>query len=247
DKLSVHFLGTERQWSGIEIDNDFDQISNCYYSNAILNATISFVGEPVIVVDEPSSWAIDALGKAAQKGIPSDRRVGYKCNCPRIEFAHYVADMFRAVTGESLAQLAKEQGMGLSASYKDTSDVDVLALTALGIFRGGGNNMFFPERTLTRGESATVLTRAARVLGVDVDSAPKNCFPDVDCSWIELDWLAFTGIAKGTDKGLFEPGRTLVAQEALLFVSRLYNVVDPAGDLSAGFLLYCHISYAKMD
>lgn len=82
---------------------------------------------------------------------------------------------------------------------------------AYGIVQGTGQYIFSPKDPVTREQIATILYRFASLAGCDVSGAASmESFPDSGkvSRWAKdaMMWTVDTGIIRGTDKGLLNPG-----------------------------------------
>ena len=101
--------------------------------------------------EPPSSWAIEEVDAARAEGlIPAELDSSYQANITREEFCHLMAQLLSAQTGKSVDQLLSDFDLTPSSAYADTSDKDILAMSALGIVKGVGNNRFSPAASITR-------------------------------------------------------------------------------------------------
>lgn len=91
------------------------------------------------------------------------------------------------------------------------------------------NDLFCPERALTRGEMATIFVRA-----LDLPAVATNPFTDTGDSVHanSINALAAAGITRGCDppaNSLFCPERTVTRGEMAAFMARAFELEAPAG------------------
>ena len=104
-----------------------------------------------------------------------------------------------------------------------------------GITEGRTSEQFQPDTSLTRGQTASMLVRAARQAGVPLPPTAPDAFTDDEGSVHEtnIDILAAAGLMDGTGGGRVEPDRPVTrAQLAALLVRAVEMVLDeqlPAG------------------
>jgi hypothetical protein len=113
--------------------------------------------------------------------------------------------------------------------FTDTSQsvhVDsISALAAAGITRGCNppdNDLFCPDRSVTRGEMAAFMVRSFGY----TDGADSNSFSDDDGSVFEadIDRLAAAGITTGCGDGMFCPYSRLPRSEMAVFIARALDL-----------------------
>jgi len=108
-----------------------------------------------------------------------------------------------------------------AASIKNTEAV--LVTSTLGIFQGYEDGSFGGDRTLTRAEAATIVTRL--LLGATADALPSAAtgFKDVPAShWASkyISYCVAQGIIKGYGNGTFGPSDTLTASQFAIMLLR---------------------------
>jgi hypothetical protein len=138
-----------------------------------------------------------------------------------------------AVVGLPPAASAQELPPG-GTFYDDDSTAEegyIEAIKAADITRGcnpPANNLFCPQRALTRGEMASIFLRA-----LDLPEAPTNPFSDTAES-VHVDSisaLAAAGITRGCDppdNTMFCPDRAVTRGEMAAFMVRAFGYVDGA-------------------
>jgi len=97
-----------------------------------------------------------------------------------------------------------------------------------GISQGTGDG-FAPSRTITRGETATLLVRVMEAAGHDVPDQPRTSFDDIDGTTHELSigQLADMGFVSGVGDGRFAPHRPVTrGQMATMIVGVLEELTE---------------------
>jgi hypothetical protein len=118
------------------------------------------------------------------------------------------------------------------AAFDDISENEnraaIEALAARGVISGMGDGTFAPEKTMTRAEFATIVTRAlalpAHDTGAFTDVAPDAWYAGYIGTANEY------GIVYGVGDDRFDPGGTISRQEAACMVARAAGLcgLDPA-------------------
>lgn len=185
---------------------------------------------------EMSDWAYETVCSAIEENlVPSYLQNLYRNSITRDEFCSLVVqtveetldqdieDIVRQKTGKSLRDWQK------TYPFTDSSDSDVIAANSLGIVSGRGNGIFDPYTTISRQEAASMLTRAAKVLGMDTSNAPAAGFADSssmgDWSRDAINFIYNSGVMLGVGNNNFAPGGTYTREQSYMTVYRLFQVV----------------------
>ena len=183
--------------------------------------------------DIPSDWAIGEVGAAFGANIvPYPLQGDYRNEITREEFCTLVVRMLCRINGTSGADglLEKRGVQATDTPFADTDSRDVRAASVLGIVNGVGDGLFNPEGRLTREQAATMLMRAAKLLGLESDGKERR-FGDGDeiSAWagegvafvsglVSADGAAVMG---GTGEGRFSPKSGYTREQSILTVFRL--------------------------
>ena len=175
------------------------------------------------ITDIPASWAAgEVLDAMAQNLVPAELQSDYAIGITRTEFSKLIV------------QLLREKGVKITldpkVKFNDTNDPDVLAAASAGIVSGVGGGNFNPSALITREQAATMLARAANVLGIK-GSSPME-FSDINhaAGWAKdsiklVSSLVSSGnrrVMGGVGNG-FDPQGSYTRQQAILTVVRLAN------------------------
>jgi hypothetical protein len=103
----------------------------------------------------------------------------------------------------------------------------------LGIVGGKGNGIFDPDGSITRQEAAVILTRTAKVLGIQVSSTGAEFEEAKDiASWAKeavdvvtstVDKTNNSTIMGSTGDNKFSPLASYTRQQAIITAKRLFN------------------------
>lgn len=125
--------------------------------------------------------------------------------------------------------LAVVFSLGISTSVFAYDDVDgspykgaIMDLTELGVVQGYPNNLFLPEKEVSRAE---FLKMAIETKGIMLDSSYQDCFPDVVDEWF-AKYVCFSknkGWVQGKADGNFDPHSTVTLAEAAKIVHRIFS------------------------
>ena len=182
---------------------------------------------------KPSSWAVEEVSNAIVLGIiPYKLQCDYQQNITREEFCETIIQMllvkFDVQTPEEL--LVQHGFTMLDNLFTDTSNPYVYAANLLGIVNGSSEDTFSPRNSIARQEAATMLARAASVLGVSIEDAPNATFSDGAKiqSWASdaVNYVCYAEIMKGVSEDSFDPDGTLTREQAYLSILRLYSILD---------------------
>ena len=218
----IYYDGTKAEWQEINISKE--------YNDPLFSATIHYSSNPTpppAPVDAPSSWAEAEVKAAIKKGlVPEDAQKNYQKPISRLETTKFVVTLLEQSSGKTIDEIMAEKGVSPDPSaFTDTTDPTVLAVNALDIIRGVGDNKFSPEGTLTRAQIAAIINRVANVLNVNTADYTHE-FTDVSGHWVdsELGWPSSTGIIKGVSKTKFAPDNNLTKEQAIVLTYRTLKV-----------------------
>lgn len=180
------------------------------------------------VRDACSPWAEGIIEGAVNAGlVPKPNQQNFSKAISRRNAAQMFVSLLEAASGTDIQMLLRIHNVTVDQNaFSDTKDTAVLACNALGILKGTAPGVFSPDSTLTRAQSAAILNRAARILGVDT-TGYTHSFTDVAGHWVspELGWPAHTEILQGTGDGKFSPEIELTNEQAIAIVWRAWHVL----------------------
>lgn len=150
----------------------------------------------------------------------------------------------RAMTrGEMVTLVARffQEPLGGSPSaaraFDDVSDEDACAqavelLSSWGVVEGVDGGSFAPDRTATRAEMSTLLSRLLMLpLAQESAGAFLDVTPETTWAWAYIDALAQAEIVQGVGGGFFDPNGMLTRGQAATFLFRvLVTVADLESD-----------------
>lgn len=212
----VYYAGSETQWKKIELG-----LNSEFLTNARIHYNCS-------MSDELSTWAKTEVSAAIDAGlVPKNLQQNYQIPVSRGEVAKMFVNLLEQSSGKKIvAIMAERNTMPRSGVFTDTSDEDVLDVSALGIINGTGDGKFSPDETLTRAQIAAIINRTANVMGVETNGYTHN-FTDVAGHWAdaELGWPAAMGIINGVGNNKFDPNAELTTEQAIVITYRALNVL----------------------
>lgn len=229
-------------------------------SGSTLDALLDQI-DNMTMVESPSPWAIEEVDAARDAGlIPSDLDSNYQTNITREEFCHLMSQLLATRTEKSVDELLSDAGIEPSEPYSDTRDEDILAMSALGIVNGVGNNRFDPNASITREEAAVMLARvAAKFDGLHTNSEPLVFSDQAQISsWAKeavdvVSSCAYDGnrIMNGTGENIFSPKDTYTREQSIMTSLRLYQFIGDTDFTNSGrqigsLLPYCYVGGYKL-
>lgn len=191
-----------------------------------------------------SPWAEEEIAEAVGLGfVPEELQSDYTKPVTRQEFAKialYFAAMQYNCDVEDYAGLYcryyKNTDLSLTApeAFDDCQDYYVTQARAAGLVNGVGDNLFQPDRSITREESAVLLENAylsyaGQENGADREEAasPAGIFEDGDQI---PDWAADSvsrlygwGVMNGTGENRFDPEGSYTREQCIASFMRLYR------------------------
>ena len=170
--------------------------------------------------EQPSGWAQDAVDRADRLGLlPAAFRSGFTRATTRAEFTAIAVTLYEHLRGEITGR----------KTFSDTTDLSVEKAAYLDIVRGVSDDMFVPDRKLTREEAATMLSRLAVALG---NPLPQMAATFADMSSVS-DWaidavgqMQTTGIMTGGGGNLFDPKDDYTIQQSIMTIIRMLDFVN---------------------
>ena len=178
-------------------------------------------------VKEYSSWAKTEVAAAGEHGLTESFSYP-KLDITRANFTQLAMRLYRKVYPEK--EIPK-----LENQFTDCNDADVAAdvrdAAALGIVTGYSANTFRPYKTISRQEAATMLDRLYAALGGQTELIADPAYAD-DAQlgdWARGSVYAMrqTGIMQGKSDNRFCPKDGYTAEQAIVTMERLYQLITP--------------------
>ena len=201
-----------------------------------------------VAADAPSVWAAAEVSEAVSLGlVPAELKSSYTENTTREEFC----DTLVLVISKLKPALMET---AYSNTFSDTQNKNVNILAALKIVSGVGGGRFDPSGSITRQEAATILARAAKVMGGpdannEADYADKHQI--ADWAFDSVRYVSGANIMRGTGDG-FDPLGLYTREQTIATVLRLYKFLSSAVSKAAEFIenelaKYDHRKYVFSD
>ncbi len=152
---------------------------------------------------------------------------GYRLACPMRELNRGEAAAFIS----RMLELPPASRDYFSDDTSGTFEGVINRLAEAGITLGCAPGLYCPERTMTRGEFATMITRALDLRG----SAP-DIFSDDDGHFAEpaINQFAALGLTSGCGEDRFCPDRVLTRDESAAFFARALPLLEQSPQASVG-------------
>lgn len=179
-----------------------------------------------------------ALGRAIAPGVPDNELVGMLVTAARrsaslrdkvtsggvLDVAAFLRVVERPVC---VATIPPADFPDLDRSSLHVGNIDCIAW--YGVTQGTGDG-FVASRTITRGETATLLVRALEAAGYELPADPTATFDDIEATTHEasIRILAEVGLVSGVGGGTFEPHRPVTRGQ---MASMVIGVVEEVTDL----------------
>ena len=177
----------------------------------------------------PSDWAKESVDKAKSLKIINDDVVyPYRMSITREKFCELIYN-YCSMVGE----LVVDDG---HIAFKDTDNVKVQILNAMGIIKGKSSTEFAPNDLLTREEAATILFRM--IDAVHPDWAAHQLYYEFADSKDISDWamdsiqtICNMGIMEGVGNNKFAPKDIYTTEQALATTVRVTDSYNQQQDL----------------
>lgn len=197
-------------------DESVGAVSSYTFKNVRANHTIKVIFKEEVGVADPddtgvSSWLNTDDHTAYLSGYPNNL-FGANNNMTRAE----VAQMFyNLLLDKDVAITVAFDDVAADAWYADA----VNTLASLGMIEGVGNNLFEPERSITRAEFTTIAMRFTNGIlegeNIFPDVNPGDWFYDYVVGSIQYGWI------NGYPDGTFGPNNTITRAEVTAIVNRM--------------------------
>ncbi len=184
--------------------------------------------------DTPSDWAKTEVWEAISTNIvPGELQGGYREKINREDFCKLIINMLCRCykVSDSTELLAISDITETKKIFSDTNNKDIIAASLLGIVNGRGEGIFDPESGITRQEAAVMLTRAAKVMGLETNTTPREFVDTADVPEWAADGIEFVTSLVSTDGKLvmggmsditFLPYDTYTVEQSILTALRLF-------------------------
>lgn len=181
-------------------------------------------------VAAPDTWAAGEVEEAKKNGLLTENIPKYyKLDINRFEFAELIVTCIEKTLGKTVLSAP-------ASTFTDTDEASVLKAYNIGVVKGVGNNMYAPDREITRQEIAAMMYRAICYIesekGVNIINKNANIDKFSDKADVS-DWavesvavLAENGVMKGTSDTTLSPLNNTTVQEAILLDLRIYKLFN---------------------
>lgn len=169
-----------------------------------------------------SAWAEEDIKEAVDLGfVPEKLQCNYTDDITRDDFCRLAFTTYSFKTGYTYASDRD--------NFKDTGQNYIDALYDLGVVNGIGNNMFEPERPITRQEAAVILSKLAELCGLEKSSSNMQYTDETDfAAWARDSIYVISqykdnngiSIMTGTGDGKFSPLSNCTKEQAIVTMLR---------------------------
>ena len=174
-------------------------------------------------IGEPSAWAIPFIERSSElELIPGSFYGRFSHSITRVEFCAIAVRIFEGVTACSITEYAE---------FYDTDDPDVAKLAGIGVIRGIEENIFEPERDISREEAAVLLANLMGALGRPLRESSAT-FADLSsiADWArhEVGQVQAQGIMVGLQGNIFDPKGSLTIEQTIKTMLVIYDLaIEP--------------------
>ncbi len=263
EETEYPWIDISTEWKHYEVDiTDFDRfrvyinplgaVSGENETCAAIVANLKLVGNtdvsepetdnedysiPGVYGDAPSEWARPEISKANKYGLLGDWLTGYTTPIIRAEFAELMsATVLKAIGKTQEEYLAEYDDLDIVSPFNDINSEAVTIAYLMGITDGVGDNLFAPDRNITRQEIAVMMCRAiveAQIVNEQKEiekSGDLSAFSDAN---LVADW-AITGVAtlaknkimNGTTDTTLSPLDNTTVEQAIALAVRIYEIIS---------------------
>lgn len=191
---------------------------------------------------DTDSWAYDEVVEAIEEElVPTYLQNLYRQNITREEFCDLIVQAVSEALDKDVEALVLERsGKTLTAlrqeyKFNDTTSANVAAAYALGIVKGTSDTTFNPYGQITRQEAATMLARAARLLGLKAGTGISFNDAGSFASWAKdeisfvsglVDPVSNNRVMNGVSSDRFDPASSYTREQAILTILRLFHCAE---------------------
>lgn len=185
--------------------------------------------------DTPASWAQpEVLAALANDIVPAELQHDYANDISRHDFCVLLMSALCHYEGvNTTEELLKLKGItDLSSPFVDDKGLAVIAANRLGIVNGTDSTHFSPDANIKRQEAATMIRRAAAVLGIHEGDEVMKFADTAGLPTWALDGINFTSslisdhgsrVMGGVGNNNFDPSGTFTVQQSILALYRLFD------------------------
>ncbi|HQC36397.1 MAG TPA: S-layer homology domain-containing protein, partial [Bacillota bacterium] len=181
---------------------------------------------------EPSAWARPFIDTAYENGlIPEGFDLAPKTNITRAEFCQLAYTYVEKKLGsEKIKELLNASPYSYAQAQENFDDIAnnyhnvIVQSFRLGIVSGKGAGKFDPNGSITRQEAATMLTKAAKLVGIEASGEPVTFADAASISaWATdfVDFAARAGIMAGTGDN-FDPLGYFTKEQAITTFTKIF-------------------------
>lgn len=179
-----------------------------------------------------SSWARDSIYEVYLYNLQATGlRKNYNQPVTRKDFCDVLMRVVTKHTGIDIV----DYDSTLPAPFTDTASKNVYLAYYLGLVSGKGEGLFDPNGLITRQEAASMLTRAARFLGLDHSAVPSSFADSGDIAGWAIEGVDYissvinpvTGnaVMNGTGNRMFSPRAPYTLEQAYITCLSLYQAL----------------------
>ncbi len=181
---------------------------------------------------EPSAWARPFIDTAYENGlIPDGFDLAPKTNITRAEFCQLAYTYVEKKLGsEKIKELLNASPYSYAQAQENFDDIAnnyhnvIVQSFRLEIVSGKGAGKFDPNGSITRQEAATMLTKAAKLVGIEASGEPVTFSDAASISpWATdfVDFAARAGIMAGTGDN-FDPLGYFTKEQAITTFTKIF-------------------------
>jgi peptidoglycan/xylan/chitin deacetylase (PgdA/CDA1 family) len=166
-----------------------------------------------------SAWAVPFIERSSEFGfLPSSFYGRYTQPITRAEFCGLAVRIFESVMDCSIT---------VYAEFFDTDNLDVSKMAGIGVIRGTEENIFEPERDITREEAAVLLVNFMEALNRPLREGLAT-FSDLssisDWAKLEVGQVQAQGIMVGLEGNIFDPKGNLTIEQSIKTMLIIYDL-----------------------
>lgn len=214
--------GDEKYEVRIRYAFDYKNYPAAAKTGTVYSPFSSIISNGIPIYKGASAWAINDLNIAQGYGLITNRILGnISKKATREEFAEVMVKLYEKSKGETII-------LG-TATFKDTTNTEILKAATVGLMNGVGKGNFAPKAYITREQMAVTILRVLKVLNPTDDYSIAGVKKFVDDKYIEkwakegVYFCSKVKIVNGVGRNKFNPDGAATREMAVIVCKRAYE------------------------
>ncbi|MFA6308955.1 MAG: S-layer homology domain-containing protein [Clostridia bacterium] len=219
---STELTGDEKYEVRIRYAFDYKNYPAAGKTGNVYSPFSSIISNGIPIYKGASAWAINDLNLAQGYGLITNRILdNISKKATREEFAEIIVKLYEKSKGETIV-------LG-TATFKDTTNTEILKAATVGLMNGVGKGNFAPKAYITREQMAVTILRVLKVLNPSADYSTVGVKKFVDDKYIEkwakegVYFCSKVQIVNGIGRNKFNPDGAATREMSVIVDKRAYE------------------------